>query len=1039
MLRCSRSVLLLAAAGFAAFAAAAAPIPQTLYDGMHWREIGPFRGGRALAAAGIPDQPNVYYFGSVGGGVWKTTDAGRTWQAEFQHGGTASIGALAIAPSNGNVIYVGTGEADMRSDITFGDGVYKSTDGGKTWQHLGLADTRHIGRILIDPKNPDIVLVAALGHAYGPNSERGVFRTTDGGRTWHKTLYKNAETGAVDLAWDPENPQVVYAALWQTKRPPWSQYPPLGGPGSGLFKSTDEGKTWTQIKGHGFPAGELGRIGVGVARNDHGRRVYALVQATQPGKSGLYRSDDAGASWQLVSTNKQITTRMWYFGRVTVDPADPNTIFLPNRSIFRSTDGGKTFTVIKGEPGGDDYHFLWINPDHPQDMIVASDQGTVVTLNNGETWSSWYNQPTAQFYHVSTDHRFPYHIYGAQQDSGSVDITSRSPDGKITFRDWHATAGGESGYIIPKPENPGIVYGDGYGASVDRLLAADRTRQDISPWPVGTFDQKQPDVKYRSVWTPALAVNPKEPDALYFGTQFVMKTTDGGLNWRRISPDLTGQVPHASTHGPLTVANARERGWGVVYSIAPSPLNAKVIWAGTDDGLVWITRDSGRRWHDITPPHTQTWSKIAVIEPSPFDVHSAYIVIDRHRLDDFHPYIFRTRDDGRTWTKITDGLSAPAFVRVVRADPERKGLLYAGTELGVAVSFDDGNHWQPLQLNLPTAPVRDLAIEQGDLVAATHGRGFWILDDLSPLRQMSAKIADESAHLFAPAVAYRVRPGNYGGTPLPPETPAGENPPSGAIIDYYLKADAKRPVTLTIRDAARHIVRRYASDTQPPKIDYSDVYFEHSWLKPPAKLSGAAGMHRFIWDLRRDPPPAIEASPFTRGLLMPAGQYSVTLTVNGKNYTRPLTVKPDPRMHVERANVKRQLQFGDSIEAAMAKARDAYTGIKALRAELAARRQQANAAGVRDTIERLDNAAASLEDHDKQSFAAINGGLGALESKLDDSDRPPPRQYEMLFEEYRHDLDASLDRWQKLRTTQVEALNHQLTQAHLAPVKSSGS
>ncbi|HET7307614.1 MAG TPA: hypothetical protein VFK24_07355 [Gammaproteobacteria bacterium] len=1036
-MKCLRFTLLLAPLVLAAPALAAQPVSPKLYAGMHWRLIGPFRGGRALAAAGIPGKPNVYYFGSVAGGVWKTTDAGGTWQAMFQHGGTSSIGALAIAPSNPNIIYIGTGEADMRSDVTFGDGVYKTTDGGKTWHHLGLTKTRHIGRILIDPHNPDIVLVAALGHIYGPNTERGVYRTTDGGKTWHKVLYKNARTGAVDLAWDPANPRVVYAALWQVKRVPWTQYGPVSGSGSGLYKSTDEGRTWTEIEGHGFPAGSLGRIGIGVSRNDHGQRVYALVQAKDDSHSGLYRSDDAGRTWKRVSANNQITTRMWYFGRVTVDPADPNTVFLPNRSVFRSTDGGHTFKAIKGEPGGDDYHFLWINPNHPEDMIVASDQGTVVTLNNGDTWSSWYNQPTAQFYHVATDNQFPYRIYGAQQDSGSVSIASRSPDGQISFRDWHATAGGESGYVLPKPGDPNIVYGDGYGGRVERVAMPTRDSQDISPWPVSTWGAPPPKRKFRSTWTPAMAVNPAEPNALYFGTQYVLETSDGGLNWQQLSGDLTGADAHASTHGALTLANARERGYGVVYAIAPSTVDPKLIWAGSDDGLLWLTRDGGKHWRNVTPPGVDGWSKMAIVEASPFDAGTAYVAVDRHRVDDLHPYIYRTRDYGRTWTEITAGIKAPAFVRVVRADPKRPGLLYAGTELGIYVSFDDGDNWQSLQINLPTTPIRDLAIRDGDLIAATHGRGFWVLDDLSPLRQVKAGMADAPATLYRPAIAIRMRPGSFGGTPLPPETPTGENPPTGAIIDYYLK-QGSGPVELTIFDDDGNLVRRFASNAKLPKIDYADIYFEHTWLKPPERLSAKAGMHRFVWDLRRDPPPAIHVSRYARGPLVLPGNYVVQLTVNGHNYTQPLTVKLDPRVQVPRSALTRQVKLEKQIEDEMARSRDAYTRVHALRERLNTLKTHIKSPELQQSVGTLAANAKDLAEgggYNVHGFSDINRDLQSLLGKVDDAPRQPPQQYYALLQVLSERLDDTLSRWKRVRNGTLDRLNKELKGRKMAPIR----
>ncbi|HET7750464.1 MAG TPA: hypothetical protein VFK81_13845, partial [Terriglobales bacterium] len=783
-------------------------VDPSLYAGLRWRCIGPFRGGRALAAAGVPGEPETFYFGAVGGGVWKTTDMGRVWKPIFDAAPIASIGALAVAPSNPSVIYVGTGEADMRSDISFGDGVYKSTDAGKTWRNVGLRETRHIGRIVVDSHNPDIVLVAALGRAYGPNPERGVFRSTDGGQTWQKVLYKDENTGAVDLAFDPDNSQTVFASLWRTRRPPWSTYAPLGGPGSGLYKSTDGGSTWTEISGHGLPSGELGRIGVAVAAGTHGPRVYAVVDAKQNG--GLYRSDDGGANWMLMSTDRRIHQRGWYFGTVTADPLDPNRVYIPNVSLYRSTDGGKTFTSIKGAPGGDDYHLLWVDPGDWRRMIVASDQGTTISLDYGQTWSSWFNQPTAQFYHVATDNQFPYKVYGAQQDSGTAGTLSRSDYGQITFRDWRPVGGDEGGYIVPDPSDPNFVYAGGTLGELHRFSWNTGESQDISPWPSVSFGTEISGRKYRFTWTSPIVFSPQDPQTLYMGAQMLLQTRDRGMSWQAISPDLTGaDAGVTGAQGPLAVSNAMQRGYGVIYTIAPSPTNPGLIWVGTDTGLIQLTRNGAKTWENVTPKGLAPWSKISLIDASRFDAGTAYAAVDRHRVDDFRPYIYRTHDYGKTWTQISNGIADTAYVHAMREDPDRKDLLFAGTETGVYVSLDDGGHWQPLQLNLPVAPIHDLVVHGDDLVVATHGRSFWILDDIAPLRQLSPDVASADAHLFRPAVALRVRGNQNRDTPLPPETPAGQNPPEGAIFDYYLKAAAAAPVVLEIADAQGNAVRRF--------------------------------------------------------------------------------------------------------------------------------------------------------------------------------------------------------------------------------------
>ncbi|OLC06162.1 MAG: hypothetical protein AUH42_06195 [Gemmatimonadetes bacterium 13_1_40CM_70_11] len=830
-------------------------LPESAYGALRWRLIGPHRGGRVLAVAGIPADPATFYFGAVDGGVWRTTNAGVTWEPLFDRERVASVGALAVAPSDPKVIYVGTGEASIRSDITFGAGVYKSTDGGGHWQAVGLADTRHIGKIVIDARNPDVVLVAALGHAYGPSPERGVFRSTDGGRTWTKVLYKDPDTGAIDLAADPGDPQVVFAALWQARRPPWEQYQPDEGPGGGLYKSTDGGATWSPLTDHGLPAGPTGRIGLAVARTAQTTRVYALIGVQHGEGSGLYRSEDGGATWQLAGNDPRITSRNWYFCRVSADPQNPDVVYVPNVALLRSTDAGKTFAALKGQPGGDDYHELWIDPRNSAHLLVGSDQGAVVSLDGGRTWSSWYNQPTAQFYHVVTDNAFPYRVYGAQQDAGTAGIASRSDYGLITFRDWTPVGAGESGYIAPDPSNPDLVYGgDTYGG-IHRFDRTTGQSQDISPWPVSSFGLPMPQRRYRFTWTSPLVFDRLNPRLLYLGAQVLLVTDEGGLHWRAISPDLTGAAAAARDTGPVTVANAAARGYGVIYTIAPSPLQAGLIWVGTDDGLIQRTTDGGRNWQNVTPAGLPAWSLISLIEASPFDTAVAYAAVDRHRLDDLAPYIYRTRDGGRHWARIDQGIAPQAYVQAVRADPARPGLLYAGTETGVYVSFDDGAHWQSLQLNLPTVSVRDLAVHDNDLIAATHGRSFWILDDLTHLRQLSDSIPREPAHLFRPARALRLRRSVSNDTPLPPEEPHGTNPPAGAVIDYYFPAAPTGPVTLEILDASGKPVRRFSSEdrVEPPR---EQPQIAAEWLPRFQPLTRDAGHNRFVWDLRYPRPPA---------------------------------------------------------------------------------------------------------------------------------------------------------------------------------------
>jgi photosystem II stability/assembly factor-like uncharacterized protein len=865
-------------------------IDPALYSGLRWRSVGPFRSGRVNGVSGVPGQPNVFYMGSVGGGVWKTTNAGRTWLPIFDSQPVASIGAIAVAPSNPDLVYVGTGEADMRSQISYGNGVYKSTDAGTTWTHIGLDATRQIGRVLIDPRDPNVVFVAALGHVYGANPDRGVFRSRDGGATWQKVLFKSNDLGAIDLAFEPGNAQVVYASLWNTRRPPWSVYPPSYGPGSSLHKSTDAGTTWQQLT-VGLPTEGVGRIGLATAPTNR-TRVYAIIDAKE---GGLYRSDDAGATWTKASGDSRIWGRGWYFGKVVVDPKNADLVYVSNTGIYRSRDGGKTFgEPFKGSPGGDDYHQLWIYPDDGNRMVLGGDQGAVISvdgLSDHPTWSSWLNQPIAELYHVAPDYNFPYWVTGAQQDSGAVRVRSRGKFANITMRDWEPLcAGGEAGYTAPDPLNPKIMF----GGTVTWCNVETGETKNVTP-------EVNLPAPARHTWTNPLVFSLADPKALYFGNQFVFKTTDGAEHWTRISDDLTRPNPTAPANLDAPTAadfdQARGKG-GVVYTIAPSPLRAPLIWIGTDDGLIKVTSDDGKSWQDVTPRELTPWSKVAMMEASHFDANVAYAAIDRHRLTDNEPYIYRTKDGGKTWMKITRGLPAGVYLQTIKEDPKTRGLLVAGTELGVFVSFDDGDDWQSLQLNLPATSNRDLAFHDNDLIVATHGRGFWMLDDISALRQAGAAATAADAYLFKPGDAVILPTPTDDGTPTQKDEAWAENPPTGAIIDYYLKTAPSGAVTLEILDRGGSVVRRYSSADPITPIDPNTLVTNAIWQRPVQGLAATAGMHRFVWDFRPTPPASGRGGGGGgRGGLPPSapGTYTAKLTVNGKAYTQPLTIKKDPR------------------------------------------------------------------------------------------------------------------------------------------------
>ncbi len=801
-------------------------MPENAYSEMKWRLIGPFRAGWGTVCDGIPDQPNTFYFGGAGGGVWKTSDAGRTWKALMQHEGSSAIGALAIAPSNPKIIYAGTGQVAWRYDILEGDGVYRSDDGGENWHNVGLKETGYIGKIIVDPENPDNLLVAALGHVFGPSNQRGIFKSTDGGKNWKKTLFVNDSTGAVDLACDELNPEIIYAAFWEMRMHPWlDYYLPQTGMSSAIYKSTDAGIHWEKIIIDSLKDVPLGRIGLAVYRGSKGKIVYASIDAPS-GKKGLYKSDDGGKNWKLV--NKDGSLANSYFSRITLDPNDPDKIYIMSQSIKFSTDGGKSFKVFKGSPGGDDYHFLWINPKYPSHMITASDQGTVVTVNNGESWSSWYNQPTGQFYHLGADNQFPYRVYSGQQDNGTVSILSRGPYGVIELRDWHPVGADERDMDIPKPGNPNIVFGSGLGGSLDRFDEITRQSINVSPWPHGSYAAKPNTVKYRYSWITPIAFSPVGNNALYFGAQFLFKSTNDGNNWDIISPDLSRKSDDSSNCKNPDLEEAAKCGYGVIWSIAPSPIAEDVIWVGTDDGLIQLTTDGGKNWNNVTPPEIPVWGKIDVISPSPFSEHSAYVAVNLHRLDNFSPMILKTTDDGKTWNIINNGLPSDEYTTVVRTDTQKPGLLFAGTSRGIYVSFNDGKNWQSLSLNFPTALITDLLVHQNDLIASTQGRAIWILDDLGSLRQLSNEVVNKNAFLFKPSEAYRLRESESHDTPWPPSTPLGENPPTGAVIDYWLK-NKMDSVRISIYDSENKPVISF-SNTDKPESLATYKYFDERWL-----------------------------------------------------------------------------------------------------------------------------------------------------------------------------------------------------------------
>jgi photosystem II stability/assembly factor-like uncharacterized protein len=997
-------------------ASALPPIAQgqepRLDGAFRWRSIGPYRGGRVTAVAGVARQPLVYYMGATGGGVWKTEDAGGAWtNVSDTFFKTGSVGAIAVADSNPNIVYVGMGEACLRGNLSSGDGMYKSTDAGKTWTHIGLSDSSQIGRVRIHPTNPDIVYVAAVGHPYGANAERGVFRSKDGGRNWEEVLFLNDKTGAADIALDPSDPQVVYATLWQVLRTPWGIT--STGPGGGLYKSVDGGDRWTKLTS-GLPSSDLGKIGVTISPANP-QRVWATVEADS--KGGVYRSDDGGKTWQLLNDDFNMTSRQYYYGHIFADPRDANTVYtFCAKYFYKSTDGGKTYTNVQTPHG--DYHDLWIDPRDPLRMVNGSDGGAAVTFNGGRTWSSLDNQPTAQFYTAITDNGSPYRVYGSQQDNTTVSIASRTNGAGITQNDWHPVAGGESGYLAPTPANPPVVYGGSYFGLLTRYDERTGETRNVTVWPDYPGGRTAADMKYRFQWTFPIVLSPHDPETLYAGAQVVFRSTNGGQSWQPISPDLTRNDKAKQNGGRL------EEYYSTIFTIAESRVEKGVIWTGSDDGLVHVTRNGGRDWQNVTPPAVQPFSRINIVEASPHDAGTAYLAVNRYQLDDFRPYIFRTTDYGRSWQSIAAGIPDRSFVRVVREDPTRKDLLYAGTETGVFYSPDAGGRWRSLQLNLPAVAITDLTLKNGDLVAATQGRAFWILDDVAPLAELVATSAD-TTQLFTPRDAVRARRAGFGRAPAG----MGQNPPAGAMITYRLPS--AQAVRLEILGATGSVVKGFSSTDRNG-------------------LPSTEGVHRFVWDMRYPDADGIEggtslAGGNLRGPIAVPGTYQVRLTAGGQTYTKPLRILADPRSEATAADLQKQFDLLIAIRDKVGATHDAVNDIRKLKTQAAALAERAKDTASLSTA--ATKLAASLDAIQKElvelRFAGfddqmlvfdlkLNNRMAALQGYVSQGDYAPTDQQQAVFKELSGLIDAQLARLKAVVDVDLPALN-KLAQQHGMP------
>jgi photosystem II stability/assembly factor-like uncharacterized protein len=1042
-----------------------------LLNAVQWRCIGPPRGGRVVAVAGDPVNPAVFYFGACAGGVWKTDDGGTYWHnISDGYFKTAAVGALAVSEADANVIYVGMGESCVRLDVSYGDGVYKSTDGGKTWTHLGLADTRHIARIRIHPHNPDIVYVAALGHLFGPNLQRGVFRSNDGGKTWEHVLFKSEDAGAADLSLDPNNPRLLYAAIWQVWRNFWNLT--SGGPDSGLYRSTDGGTTWTEITNNpGLPKGLKGRMGVAVSPARAGR-VWVTVEAED---CGLFRSDDYGATWELVSDNRDLQGRPWYYQHVFADPQDPDTVWILNYQTWKSIDGGRTFTQVT-TPHGDN-HDLWIDPRNPQRMIEGNDGGACVTFNGGDSWSTIYNQLTAQFYHVTTDQQFPYRVYGTQQDNTAISVPSRTNKGTIPWSDCYTVGTSESGYIAVHPDNPNIVFSGAIGSSPGgggNLLRYDHSTGQIrivTVWPEVNTGYGAKDMKYRFQWTYPILFSPHDANVLYVAGNLVFRSTDQGHSWEPISPDLTRNdvSKMEPSGGPITKDTSGAETYGTIFALVESPLQQGLFWAGSDDGLVHISRDGGASWDNITPPQLPEWTLISMIEASPHDAAAAYMAATRYKLDDNRPMLYKTSDYGQTWIDISKGIPEDDYTRVIRADPVRRGLLYVGTETGAYVSGDDGAAWQSLQANLPSVPVYDLIVHNNDLIAATHGRSFWILDDLAQLRQLADDALDQPLRLFKPRDTYRLAtsfrvqkpaPGKsyqrgvggyvtytqtqdpYGDTVLH-FLDAGDNPPDGVIVTYYLKETPAGEVTLSFLDAQGELIQTFSSTTPAPGS--SDKVVQ--------RVPAAAGMNRFIWHMRYPDARAIPGDKLLEdkvaGPLARPGTYQVRLAVDGNSQTQTFALLKDPRVTASQADFDAQFEFLIAVRDKLSALHDSVNKLRSIRqqvnewvqratGQLAAEAVTQAAGALQEKLTAIEGELIEVQfkgARDRLHLPAkLNAKLAELTSVVAAADFAPPQQVYEVYQEITGRVNQQLQRLEEVIDQDVTGFEHLLRELQIPAI-----